>query len=437
MRSLNVVFYMKRVLIPWKMPHYQAINGFHPLFSDLLQHPRTDIEYLFPDMIEGTYSKEDLDQISNHVIAESLKIGQRFSQAGSSYLEEVRHYLETYIETRDIRAQAQILSYSDRADLVFHHTTPLHLSSMPYILHFESLTTLFYPFLLHGHNLNVDLRRELIFSIVKDLLENPACRAIFTHIKSSADILCRSFASDIINAKVSYIPLGVAVPQMISERVEEKLKQTATTNKINILFTNSAHGAGPSFLLRGGHDLLVAFQNHRAVYSESRLTIVSSGRDAFEQVHPDLLQGVEWIDHGIDDDYLFDLLVKADVFALPAAGLHSYSVLRAMRCGTVLICSDAPGYEEFVSEGETALVVKGRLEDNYSCEPDTGWWRDDYTSMKKFNLNIVAQLTEIFNFLSDNPDRRRTIAMKAVTHAQNHHAIEPWGRAVTDLIHSA
>jgi glycosyltransferase involved in cell wall biosynthesis len=426
---------MKRVLIPWNLSFYQAINGFHPLFSGLLEHSQSDISYIFPDPNEDV-AKSDFDHIVSEVMAEIFSYGRNFAHTDEAYSQEVKNYLWSYLETRDLRSQALIYAHRERADLVFHHTTPLHLSSVPFVLHFENLTTLFFPFLLHGFNKGVDLRRELIFKIVKTILENPNCKAIFTHIKSSVEILRRSFASDIISAKVHYIPLGAGIPSVFSMQVEEKLASSSDKTGIRIVFTNSAHGAGPSFLLRGGHDLLVAFQEHRKKFDQSSLVIISSGREAFAQVHPDLLQGVEWIEQGINDTELFTHLVDADVFALPAAGLHSYSVLRAMRCGAVLICSDAPGYDEFVHDQETAFIVKGRRDDIYSCDPDTGWWRDDYESMKKFNSKIIEQLTDILNILAENPDRKRTMAQRAYMHVKNHHPIQTWCEDVTQLLNS-
>ena len=426
---------MKRVLIPWNLPYYQAINGFHPLFSGLLQHAQSEISYIFPDLYEEV-SKSDFDQIMSDVIAEIFAYGRNFAHTDDAYSQEVMNYLGSYLETRDLRTQALIYAQRDRVDLVFHHTTPLHLSSVPYVLHFENLTTLFFPYLLHGFNGGVQLRRELIFNIVRGLLQNQNCKAIFTHIKSSVDILCRSFDSDIINAKVHYIPLGVDIPQSLSAQVKNKLATISYKAGIRIVFTNSAHGAGQSFLLRGGHDLLVSFQEHRKKFINSTLVIISSGRDAFAQVHPHLLQGVEWIEQGIEDSELYTHLIDADVFALPAAGLHSYSVLRAMRFGAVLICSDAPGYEEFVQEYETAFIVKGRRDDIYSRDPETGWWRDDYDCMKKFNSKIIEQLTDILNILAENPKLRHEMAQRSYFHVMKQHSMDNWCGSVVDLLKS-
>ncbi len=418
------------------MPFYQSVNGNHPLFSGLLANAPDDIEFLFPDQ-DAAFSKTDMDHIASQVLMEGYKIGRRFGIAPDTHNQALHNYLAQYIDTRDVTAQARIFAQRPRAQLVFHHTTPLHLSTMPFILHFESLTTLFYPFLLHGHNKNVNLRSELIFHMVKTQLESEACKAIFTHIQSSIETICNSFASDIIASKVHYVPLGVDIPPDLDPMIEEKLTVRADKTGLHIVFTNSAHGAGTSFLFRGGHDLLVAFQRHRETYPESVLTIISTGRDAFEQVHPELMQGVEWIEQGIDDQQLFSYLCKADVFALPAAGLHSYSALRAMRCGAVLICSDAPGYDEYVRDEETALVVSGRREQVYHHDPETGWWRDDYASMHQFNADIIEQLTVILDRMAANSDLRVALANRALEHVKTRHAMGPWVQSVAQLLRSA
>ena len=125
------------------------------------------------------------------------------------------------------------------------------------------------------------------------------------------------------------------------------------------------------------------------------------------------------------------------MFALPAAGLHSYSVLRAMRCGAVLICSDAPGYEEYVRDEETALVVTGRREQVYHHDPETGWWRDDYASMHQFNADIIEQLTTRLDRLAANQDLRLGLANRALSHVKNTHAIDPWVHSVSNLLRNA
>ncbi len=427
---------MKAVLIPWKMSFYQAINGNHPLFSGLLGNAPDDIKFLFPDE-ETAFTKADMDHISTQVVMEGYMVGRRFGHSPDIPTQALQNYLAQYIETRDVAAQARIHGQSQHTPIVFHHTAPLHLSQMPFILHFESLTTLFYPFLLHGYNRNVNLRNELIFHMVKSRLESDACRAIFTHIQSSIETICKSFASDIIAAKVHYVPLGVEIPPELDVAIKEKLETTTDKAGLRIVFTNSAHGAGTSFLFRGGHDLLVAFSRHRENHPDSVLTIISTGRDAFEQVHPELMQGVEWVEQGIDNKELFSYLCQADVFALPAAGLHSYSVLRAMRCGAVLICSDAPGYEEYVSDLETALVVTGRREQVYHHDPETGWWRDDYASMHQFNPDIIEQLTTALDRLAADRDMRRTIASRALDRVKTRHAIGPWVQSVSHLLRNA
>jgi glycosyltransferase involved in cell wall biosynthesis len=427
---------MKTVIIPWKMPYYQTINGNHPLFSGIIGNAPKDIEFLFPDE-DTALSKADMDHIASQVVMEGYNVGRRFSLAPDSQGQALQNYLAQYIETRDVTAQARIYAQKERAHLVFHHTAPLHLSQMSFILHFESLTTLFYPFLLHGYNKNVNLRSELIFHMVKSRLESDACKAIFTHIQSSIETICKSFASDIIASKVHYVPLGVEIPPELDAMIKEKLETTTDKAGLHIVFTNSAHGAGTSFLFRGGHDLLVAFSRHRESHPDSVLTIISTGRDAFEQVHPELMQGVEWIEQGIDDKELFLHLCQADVFALPAAGLHSYSVLRAMRCGAVLICSDAPGYEEYVSDQKTALVMTGRRDQVYHHDVETGWWRDDYASMHQFNPDIIEQLTDGLNRLATDREMRLDIANRALERVKSRHAIDPWVQSVFQLLRNA
>src|SRR5262249_28060151 len=120
-----------------------------------------------------------------------------------------------------------------------------------------------------------------------------------------------------------------------------------------------------SFLVRGGADVVRAFIDLVQKYPDVRLIILSTlpgsiyghGFSDFVRRIP----GVHVLDHRVTDDELVELMLSADVFLLPSAGLHAMSILRAMYCGLAVVLSDAPGGEEFITPGETGIVAAGRL----------------------------------------------------------------------------
>jgi glycosyltransferase involved in cell wall biosynthesis len=209
------------------------------------------------------------------------------------------------------------------------------------------------------------------------------------------------------------------------------------TGSINILFTNSRQREPRSVFFRGGLELLYTFRRFAVVSPNSHLTIVSPKLPAADWVVQELGDKLTWIDEEISDERLFDLLLWSDVFALPAAGLHSYSALRALKYGSVLICSDAPGYDELIEHGKTALVVSGRREKYYHYDAETGFMHEDYESMEFPDADIVSNLASCFLTLSEHPELRRRIARVAYAHVSTVHAIEPLAQSVADLLISA
>jgi glycosyltransferase involved in cell wall biosynthesis len=141
-----------------------------------------------------------------------------------------------------------------------------------------------------------------------------------------------------------------------------------------------------------------------------------------------LVGNLRWISDEISDETLFDLLLWSDVFALPAMGLHSYSALRAMKFGSVLICSDIPGYDEYIEHGKSALVVSGIRDAIYQFDSDTGCMLSDYNASVRPNPRLIHELLTYFLTLSENSDMRYQIASAAYYHVSTAHAIEPWVR---------
>ncbi|WP_431855432.1 glycosyltransferase family 4 protein [Azospirillum sp.] len=419
---------MLKVLLPWKLESYKLINGYHPLLASFVDACPDGMEFVVPDD-SSTFGDEEVKRVTFEYIRETLLFGG-LAAAGNA---DVTKWVNGLMFSRNPADQMRIESYAGKVDVVFHHTAPVHLSTIPFVLHFESLTTLFCPYLSMGETRDVNLREQAAFGLVKRTLESDACRGVFTHLKGSRDALVKSFASDKIAEKTQYVPLGVTAPVDFEERIVQKIQGIPQRRGLNILFTNSAHARVGNFFLRGGVELLLAFQRLLESAPDATLTIVSK-RPPFELFQNLNMRNVVWIEEPIDDAKLYELLLDADVFALPAAGLHSYSALRALKFGAVLICSDAPGYDEYVVDGETGIVVPGRLAQIYQPDPETGWMRDDYSSALTWQPPIAERLGDALERLAANPEERHRIAAAAYDHVARHHAMGPWVQGIAAML---
>jgi hypothetical protein len=249
------------------------------------------------------------------------------------------------------------------------------------------------------------------------MLESEGCQRIFSHMRSSLEILQRTFDSPTIAAKCHHVPLGVSM-----RPPHEHAAKFARDQPLRILFTNSLHGHPTSFYLRGGHHLLAAFARLRRTLPQARLTILSAvPQDLPKRFGSGDFDDVEWIHHRLDDASLDALFRSHQVFALPAAGLHSHSLLRAVSHGCVPLVSDALGYEEYVSAlPDSVPVLRGVRAMVYRDEPG-GWVSDDYTEFQRPQETLTMQLHALLGGAGADLERLGAMALVNHAHFGRHH----------------
>jgi glycosyltransferase involved in cell wall biosynthesis len=316
--------------------------------------------------------------------------------------------------------QSQVLA--PRSDLAFVTSVPYTYGQNPWVIEIEDPTTLFHPFVLNGHTATLDIRQSPHFAHVKALLEAPNCRGIVTHMRSTAELLPVLFGSELIGRKVTYTPLGVALP--------DRPQTHDTDGPINLLFTNSWHQMPNSFFLRGGLDVLEAFDVLRRHYPQVRLTIRSSLPPLPARYQRMLLDGwVRVIDHFLPADLMADLQRESHVFLLPAARVHIVSVLQAMAYGQAVVVSDGWGMEEYVDHGRTGLVVPGHSKVAWA-DRAAGMLREDYAPMHASDRQVVAGLVESVSLLVEQRDVRRRLGAAARAEVETQFTLDNWNAAL-------
>jgi glycosyltransferase involved in cell wall biosynthesis/SAM-dependent methyltransferase len=370
-----------RLGLPWRMAHYRPLNGPHPLVLSFLQ---------------GNDAIDAIDLAGDTALQPQADaaIEQRIALQAAALPPAQAASLKQWLPLREQdAAEVQAARY----DALFLHTTPLYAGSRRWIFHFESFPSLFMPFMFTGATRAVDLTSQSFFALVRQQLESPQCLRIFSHMRGSLAVAARAFGSAAITAKLHHVPLGIDVVE--HDRWAAKFR---TEQPLRILFTNSLHHNPDSFYLRGGHHLLEAFAMLRRQRPDAELTVLSSTpADLMRRFTPQDLIGVNWISKRVDDATLDALFEQHQVFALPAAGLHSHSLLRALAHGCVPIVSDAPGYEEYTAGIEASvLAVQGVRALVYRDEPG-GWISDRYAPFIDRNEPLVRQIHDILRTRTD------------------------------------
>ncbi|MBV8534126.1 MAG: glycosyltransferase family 4 protein [Alphaproteobacteria bacterium] len=413
-----------RVGVPWNAPGLHRFNGDHPLPSSLIaDYPGYRFDF--------TLSPADAAHIKDATAAAAglRKRLQTLTPAPSAEL------IEEFIVSRGLQTQAMMLA---PCDLHFLHTAPLTLGVKPWILHIEEMITLFAPFVWHGTSANVNIRELPAYRMVKQLLEAPACRAVFSHLRHSYEFLPVLFDSEALAAKVHHIPLGLEFSPAATKKIAERQGSRGSGDGTTFLFTNSWSQQEGSFILRGGADVLGAFIELVAKHPSSRLIILSTlpvshygaGFADFARKLPN----VHIIETRVSDDELVDLMLAADVFLIPSVGLHALSILRAMYCGLAVVVSDAPGNDEYVRHDQTGVIVEGR-------RGKTAWYDEigflHQTFEPVFGKSLGAFAGNLFRAMEqlvDDHERRLRIGQAARQHVLREHAIEPWRAGFQHLL---
>lgn len=422
---------MTRVLLPFDLPIFDLINSNHPLLVSLTDQRYDGIEFVRapPASQPAPYAGEARRAAA--ALREELAAGL----GGIPHNEEA---LQQFITSRDLDSQARI---DPAADLAFFHTAPMLLGQVPYLLHTESLTTLFNPMLVEGDCAGIELRQQYVYWFVRAMLESPACRGVFTNLKSTQAQIDRVLASEVISAKTRHVPAGPYFTPDEEAKVAAAIARKRDKPDIDILFTNSWHQRTPSFILRGGLDLLLAFFEIEPQFPQLRLTLRSG--------LPELLEGTEiaarvrqhpkirLLPDRLSDEEMLELLLRADIFFLDAASVHSISILRAMYCGAACVVSDAPGYEEYVTPDETAAVVPGRRAAVYSEDPGSGWLRGDFRPMFRPDGARLVRIATVLQTLCANREVRLALGAKARRHVMTHNSFDGWKRGFEAALRDA
>jgi glycosyltransferase involved in cell wall biosynthesis len=326
--------------------------------------------------------------------------------------------------------QSQVLT-PQQAELVFVTSVPYTYGQNPWVIEIEDPTSLFFPYVHNGRTVGLDVRSSPYFATVKALLEADNCRGIVTHMRSTAEMLPTLFQSEAISRKVVYAPLGVALPTRWQRHDDEE-------GEIHLLFTNSWHQNTDSFFVRGGLDVLEAFDVLRKRYPQLRLTIRSRLPKLGDRYHRILESGwVRVIDRFLPKPEMAALQSASHIYLLPAARIHIVSVLQAMSYGQAVVVTDGWGMDEYIEHGRNGLVVSGRAGKVSWADREVGFLRENYGPMYTKDKKVVDGLVESVSLLVEDIAVRRRIGRAARADVESRYSTTQWNAALKSAFDKA
>jgi glycosyltransferase involved in cell wall biosynthesis len=427
------------IFVPFDLEVYKSLNGNHPLLSSLVQNESSNCMDKFIRSHEyGQRTVEStLLDCANFARDVRKDMPERFDQRR----DEADDFIANFVASRYLGSQLKI----PKEIISFHHTAPAHVQQSDWIIHIESISQIFSPFI--GQGIPLDSRFNGLYDnpafwIVRSMLENSKCKAIFSNIMHTVDQCREVFKSDLINEKLHHIPAGPWFSKTQEEIIQRGLASRRDDDNIRVLFTNSWHDGETNFVLRGGLALVLGFLEIANVCPRLELTIRSSVPESIinsqlgqvMKSHP----RINIIDKSVSEDEIINIYAESDIFYLNSSALHSLSLLRAMYCGLVCLVSDAPGIDEYCEGGSTALVVRGRRALVNGVDAQSGWVFDDYTQLLSSPFTFHAEEgSKIARFLKDlyqSGEMRSQLSHMARTRVMSSNRFDQWKGGFSDLL---
>jgi glycosyltransferase involved in cell wall biosynthesis len=334
-----------------------------------------------------------------------------------------------FLQTRHLQSQ---LLLGER-ELVFLTSMPYTFGQNPWVIEIEDPTTLFYPLVQNGRTCGVDLSKSPYLPIVRALLEADHCKAIVTHIRSTAELVPALFQSAIIAQKVVYAPLGVRLPQRW-----QRHEPRADDARIELLFINSWCQVPENFFVRGGLDILEAFAVLREKYPQLRLTM-RTALPALDDRYLRIIEGgnIRLVNRFLSNEEMEQFHAESDIYLLPAARVHIVSLLQAMSYGLAVVGSDGWGMEEYLEDGRNGLVVRGRYGKASWADADAGVLREDYEVMYTPDPEVVAGIVDAVSRLVEDWSLRRQLGHTARADVRDKYNTETWNRGLQAALDKA
>jgi glycosyltransferase involved in cell wall biosynthesis len=328
-----------------------------------------------------------------------------------------------FLRSRHLYSQ---LLLGEQQRLAFLTSMPYTFGQTPWVIEIEDPTTLFYPMIQNGHTADVDVRESPFFPIVRTVLEADSCKAILTHVRSTAEMVPVLFGSEAIKRKVVYAPLGVPLP-----RRHQRHEPRPDGEPIDLLFINSWCQVPENFYVRGGLDVLEAFATLRERYPQVRLTI----RSALPALDPHYLRLIErgWvrvINRFVTAEEMAELHAGSHVFLLPAARIHIVSLLQAMSYGLAVVASDGWGMQEYLEHERTGLIVGGRYGKTSWADYQAGLLRENYEPTYTPDPEVVGGMVEAVSRLVEDPELRARLGRAARAEVESKYNLENWNRGL-------
>jgi len=416
------------VAVPWSLSHYIPLHGFNPVYRALFDHAHEDVVLHAWDNVklhrrfhsDAAVRKKILRRVKD----EELRADrfQEESFAGS--------YQEFF------RLPNKVMTAELAGEIEFHHTVPFPSLQRPFVFHCESFGSLLSSFVQDGIG-PIEQCNEMRAHFW-NMLANPLCLGIFSHVDETLEALHRFFSDPTIDCKLFRSRIG------LSENVVQGLapKKRVVLSRPRFLFLNSCRRSPDDFFHQGGH-LVLRFWKEYLARGQAGLLIMSCRKPGDEDlsdygvdislVRAQTGRSIMWGHGCLTDQEKTALVADAQVLLLPSASLQSVLIMKAMMLGAIPVVTDTVGASVYITDDQNGIVLQGVRKSLAYQGAAVGICMERYVRQPDLEDSLVSQLTSRVCALLNRPDAYRNMRTRMIAHAQDQFS----GRAFSDHFWSA
>ncbi len=364
-----------RVYLEGRIPGWKL----HSLYSSLISNPPEGFDFVLTEAKSGSKDGSLFRALDRYLT------GIKQAKIALDSVKPTLYYAYYKLLNHSAKHPVASLTYSSQ-HLIFQET--------PWVVDLEFVTALVGYARLRGYK-----------RILERALSSKFCRKIMPWTDTGRDTLLMNLDCKHFEDKIETVHLAVPPKSFVRK---------ARDGRTRLLFvgTGNAFNIRRSFELKGGRELLLAFNKLQKKYHNVDLTIRSYIPPVYRQFCA--REGIRVLPDILSEEQLAREFQDADVFIFPGHQTPGEVILDAMSYELPVIATDVWATREMVLDGQTGLLTKAsRFTEYYGRDliplwGDANFWR----SIDRIDPKMIEDIVAKVSYLVESPKLRQQMGIR-------------------------
>ena len=363
---------MKRIFLEGRASGW----ALHSLYKELINYPPKGYEFVVTANRRGSRLQNVVYSVNRRLIKYCV------TKAIYDHVRPVAYYSHNVLNDRFVPVNVD-LTYASQ-HVVFRRE--------PWIIDLE-----------HAGALVAYGKIKMLRKIIENALSSKYCKKIIPWTKMGKKSLLSSFNCRGFKEKIEVVNLAVR-PKSFRKKFE--------SDEITLLFVGTANrlNVDDSFALKGGTEVLRAFESLRKEYRNLELVIRSYVPASVKEKYSSF-KDVRIIDTIVPRGVLEHEFRTADIFLFPGHSTPGMVILDAMSFELPVVATDVWANRELVDDGETGFLINGSSKVRYHSDGFVPLWGEPkfMRGIRRFDFRMVKELVEKTSILIEDEKLRRNM----------------------------